>query len=185
MPQSHHQCACMHISHCLCMCLCMYAYITLSVHVSGHVSVHVSGHVSVLVQEQHEPTMAKWARLFNESGRPVLVSNCHNGCQTNAWFDWCPRELCCKFQSHRSLPKVKGHSHKCTCRLGRRNWCGRCGQSRTNNFGFFLFHFFTFQPCWWLVDSCTGTMFYIDNAVCHQHAYSYFSYYSVALKYGF
>ncbi|XP_065193523.1 uncharacterized protein LOC135824744 [Sycon ciliatum] len=41
--------------------------------------------------EQHEPTMAKWARLFNESGRPVLVSNCHNGCQTNAWFDWCPQ----------------------------------------------------------------------------------------------
>ena len=27
-------------------------------------------------------------------------------------------------------------------------------------------------------------MFYIDNAVYHQHAYSYFSYYSVALKYG-
>ena len=47
------------------------------------------------VSEPSEDIMERWARLLNASGRPVLLSDCHNGCMNdprdpkNGWESWC------------------------------------------------------------------------------------------------
>lgn len=33
--------------------------------------------------------MQRWHDELNATGRPVLFSNCHNGCMTREWEPWC------------------------------------------------------------------------------------------------
>ena len=33
--------------------------------------------------------MQKWRDELNKTGRPVLFSNCHNGCESAQWEPWC------------------------------------------------------------------------------------------------
>lgn len=44
-------------------------------------------------QEPPQMLVARWSKLLNESGRRVLFSNCHNGCESQhgrgGWSPWC------------------------------------------------------------------------------------------------
>lgn len=53
------------------------------------------------VQEGNETVTRRWAQELNSTGRPILFSNCHNGCVTPGfmgknysvgWADWCTSE---------------------------------------------------------------------------------------------
>lgn len=43
------------------------------------------------VVESSETVMQRWQQLLNATGRPILFSNCHNGCETHGtdWQPWC------------------------------------------------------------------------------------------------
>lgn len=42
------------------------------------------------VTEASDVVVDRWRKLLNESGRRVLFSDCHNGCETNSpWKPWC------------------------------------------------------------------------------------------------
>jgi alpha-galactosidase len=50
------------------------------------------------VTEPAHTVMSRWASLLNATGRPILLSNCHNGCMNNGsasfqWAPWCADEL--------------------------------------------------------------------------------------------
>jgi len=50
------------------------------------------------VTEPAYTVMSRWADLLNSTGRPILLSNCHNGCMNNGsasfqWAPWCAAKL--------------------------------------------------------------------------------------------
>ena len=41
------------------------------------------------VNETSRAIMSRWASLLNATGVPILLSNCRNGCLSDAWEPWC------------------------------------------------------------------------------------------------
>lgn len=65
--------------------------------------------------------METWQRELNQTGRPILFSNCHNGCESGNWNEWCGKlsnmwrsssDIKATWQSMlRNLDTLKGRGH--------------------------------------------------------------------------
>ena len=54
--------------------------------------------VNVSFQLDSEKIMTTWQKNLNATGRPILISNCHNKCQLpGQWQTWCPGKLTARF----------------------------------------------------------------------------------------